>query len=463
MDTELKKNLILIQNKGALVNGEPTSSSYDNTTDSLEQISDEIAKIPKSDAAVSWNATALADIQTQAEDALIVDNLDHLEKTAVANNADMTAEVSDGTVLSNILSKTSDTSTYVVGTDSLEAISDKIGTPAAASVSADIVVIDGFHDVPAADVVTNAQMRDVVGNKTDANESNFGAATTKSIVAGLKGIARIINRGSGNIITNGKSLIDVLGLDGGTGGPLKSQTWDLIQTILDLKRDETIVKLTDAWNDEDGINANVWVATGSGTATAARDTSEGGKLKVRLDTVAGAQTARLRSYDRFSYAPSTMTGAHIIRKTVLEFEAKFTNLANVDETTFFMGLTPATGDDRTTNNVVGFFFSGAPASGTLTAITDNGGAETVTTVVGTGITLTNWHKYMIEIYDNAATATIKFTVTNGTTTNTATYTTNIPTQNGFIQFYNVDDNAGGTFAILDIGMARMYSYDTLRY
>ena len=38
MDTELKKNLILIQNKGALVNGEPTSSSYDNTTDSLEQI-----------------------------------------------------------------------------------------------------------------------------------------------------------------------------------------------------------------------------------------------------------------------------------------------------------------------------------------------------------------------------------------------------------------------------------------
>ena len=61
-------------------------------------------------------ATALTDI-----------NLDHLMKTAVANNADMTTEVADGTVLSNIISKTSDTSTYAVGDDSLEANRDHIG------------------------------------------------------------------------------------------------------------------------------------------------------------------------------------------------------------------------------------------------------------------------------------------------------------------------------------------------
>jgi len=59
-------------------------------------------------------ATALSDI-----------NLDHLMKTAVANNADMTVEVVDGTVLSNIMSKTSDTSTFVVGNDSLEALRDQ--------------------------------------------------------------------------------------------------------------------------------------------------------------------------------------------------------------------------------------------------------------------------------------------------------------------------------------------------
>ncbi len=57
---------------------------------------------------------------------LVSKNLDHLMKTAVANNADMTNEVTDGTVLSNIMSKTSDTSSFTVGDDSLEAIRDNI-------------------------------------------------------------------------------------------------------------------------------------------------------------------------------------------------------------------------------------------------------------------------------------------------------------------------------------------------
>lgn len=51
-------------------------------------------------------------------------NLDHFMKTAVANNADMTTEVTDGTVLSNIMSKTSDTSSFGVANDSLEAQAD---------------------------------------------------------------------------------------------------------------------------------------------------------------------------------------------------------------------------------------------------------------------------------------------------------------------------------------------------
>ena len=257
-----------------------------------------------------------------------------------------------------------------------------------------------------------------------------------------------------------EAIKDTLG--SAVGASLSADIAIVQETVLDLKRDETIIKLSDAWNDEDGINANVWVTAVTGTATAARNTAEGGKLKVRLDTVAGGQTSRLRSYDRFSYAPSMMTGAHIIRKTVLEFEAKFTNLANTDENNFILGFTPATGDNRTTQNVAGFIFTGAPAAGTLFSLTDNGGVET-TNVVGTGLTLTNWNKYTIEIYDNAGVATVKFTVTDGSITNTATHIANIPTQNGFLQFYEVDDNIGGTFAILDVGMARLYSYDSVRY
>jgi len=63
-------------------------------------------------------------IETEVTKSLETHNLDHLMKTPVANNADMTVEVPDGTVVSNMLSKTSDTSTYVVLTDALEAIGE---------------------------------------------------------------------------------------------------------------------------------------------------------------------------------------------------------------------------------------------------------------------------------------------------------------------------------------------------
>jgi len=65
-----------------------------------------------------------AEVNTEADAALSDVNLDHLMKNAVDSNADMSAEVPNGTVLSNLMSKTSDTSTYAVATDSLEGIYD---------------------------------------------------------------------------------------------------------------------------------------------------------------------------------------------------------------------------------------------------------------------------------------------------------------------------------------------------
>ncbi len=67
-----------------------------------------------------------ADINTEVDIALADINLDHLMKVAVANNADMTVEIQDGSVICNLISKTSDTSTYVVADDSQEALSGKI-------------------------------------------------------------------------------------------------------------------------------------------------------------------------------------------------------------------------------------------------------------------------------------------------------------------------------------------------
>lgn len=76
------------------------------------------------DLDAGWPAEWDAEVQSEVNDALIALNLDHLMKTAVANNADMTTEVADGTVLSNVMSKTSDTSTYVVADDSLQGLAD---------------------------------------------------------------------------------------------------------------------------------------------------------------------------------------------------------------------------------------------------------------------------------------------------------------------------------------------------
>lgn len=83
------------------------------------------------------NATFAADVGSTAyatniialavRKALDEINLDHLMKTAVANNADMTTEVADGTVLSNIMTKGSDTSDFTVADDSLEGMRDHIG------------------------------------------------------------------------------------------------------------------------------------------------------------------------------------------------------------------------------------------------------------------------------------------------------------------------------------------------
>lgn len=81
--------------------------------------------------------------ETEVTNSLKEHNLDHLLKTPVANNADMTVEVPDGTVISNMLSKTSNTSSYTVLTDALEAIGDVNDPQAIWDVLESAVVVAG--------------------------------------------------------------------------------------------------------------------------------------------------------------------------------------------------------------------------------------------------------------------------------------------------------------------------------
>jgi len=109
-------------------------ADFDAGTDSLQEIRDHIGdgtNLTEAGGdgdhltAVPWNAAWDAEVQSEVQDALEANNLDHLMKTAVANNADMTTEVTDGSVLSNIMTKGSDTSDFTVADDSLEAIRDR--------------------------------------------------------------------------------------------------------------------------------------------------------------------------------------------------------------------------------------------------------------------------------------------------------------------------------------------------
>lgn len=66
----------------------------------------------------------------------------------------------------------------------------RINVPPTSVVLEDAVaVIDGYHDVPAADAVTNGEMRDVIGNKTDSARNSVGA--TYSIMGNVKGLINL--------------------------------------------------------------------------------------------------------------------------------------------------------------------------------------------------------------------------------------------------------------------------------
>jgi len=91
--------------------------SINNRTEAA--VATELAKVPKSDGTATWNDTAKATLQAEANDALVANNLDHLALTATGGT-DMTTEVADNTVLSRILGN-GDTSTFVPSTDGLHA------------------------------------------------------------------------------------------------------------------------------------------------------------------------------------------------------------------------------------------------------------------------------------------------------------------------------------------------------
>jgi hypothetical protein len=82
------------------------------------------------------------------------------------------------------------------------------GGSAAALAADDVAAVAALLAVPSADAVTNTNMRDVVGNKTDAAVTTVG--TTNSLMALLKGAINWLTVASADAVTNA-SAKDVIG------------------------------------------------------------------------------------------------------------------------------------------------------------------------------------------------------------------------------------------------------------
>jgi len=134
---------------------------------------------------------SIADLLAQAKAALVYYNLDHLLLTPVAVGGDMTPEVADGTILSNLMTKAGDTSAFTRSSDSLEGIADLSVVAGQAGAYTNTFTVNAPLSVPAvplagADVWVTADSggTDTGSPVWGSNPTNASGQVTVSLDAG---------------------------------------------------------------------------------------------------------------------------------------------------------------------------------------------------------------------------------------------------------------------------------------
>lgn len=221
----------------------------------------ELAKVPKSDGTATWNATALASIQTEANDAIVANNLDHLVLSAV--DTSFATTVHTDSVIGQ-LAQTADAG-YDRSTDSLEAQRDNVGTAGAGLTAADDAVItligaagaglteaggDGDHLTA---INLPNQTMDIVGNITGNLSGSVGSVS--GAVGSVTGAVGSVTGNVGGNVTG--SVGSVLGGIGTSGGTIT--TLDALDTAQDTQHGTTQTAIAD-------VPTNAELATALGTA-----------------------------------------------------------------------------------------------------------------------------------------------------------------------------------------------------
>ena len=94
----------------------------------------------------------------------------------------------------------------------------------------ELQVVDEFHDVPAADNTLNAQINEVIGNKTDAAATGVVTATD-TLVGYVKQLVteagpRCVEKSDGAVLTGNDNLFTI------TGGPVRAKIVGIVTTII---------------------------------------------------------------------------------------------------------------------------------------------------------------------------------------------------------------------------------------
>jgi hypothetical protein len=201
--------------------------------------------------------------------------------------------------------------------------------------------------------------------------------------------------------------------------------------------------LTEQWSSADNTFTGAWNRETGSASTITRITSDEDMIKVAI-AVPASDTARLRTTYNFRATPSKFSATantSMVRGIFAEWEAKFTNVANIDNSTFFMGFSESASGLRTTADIIGFGLS----SDAIQTVTDSSGTET--TNLPSAITLTNRNLYKMAITEDQ----VEFWI-NGNSV--ATHTTNLPDIMPHFMIYNASE-AGGTSTV-DLGFCRVF-------
>lgn len=273
----------------------------------------------------------------------------------------------------------------------------------------------GFHNVPAADALTNAQMRDVVGNKGDASQTT--ATATRSLVAYLKGVLTILASQPA-----GRAL------------PTFFEDWRA-----------------------GFLNYSKWFGTLSGSAsiTPAQLGFTGLPAGVQMQTGATINS-NCHIASQFPFAIFTRHGqganTTIIEGGIMEWTMRGDQLITSFHNTFcFWGLANDANSTRATNDIIGFILVGD----VLNALSDAGGVETVQALTAPPTLVGQVHTYRIEV-DRVNGA--RFFVDHVLQ---ATILTNI--SDGFLNMFPVFNlqNDVAANAEIDLGEVRGWEEDTL--